>query len=86
MIHGQTFQVWSPSIFDNDEVSQVYGEKKLEISIQDGQELLMMILIGEIAGGMGTTIFYRQQQELSPDMNKIKERIREVNKYTENIR
>ncbi len=27
-VHGQTFpRVWSPSIFDNDEVSQVYGEE-----------------------------------------------------------
>ncbi len=50
-------RVWSLSIFDNDEVSQVYGEEVRDF-YQDGQRLLY----DDDSGlgdrrGMGTTIF-----------------------------
>ncbi len=73
--HGQTFpRVWSPSIFDNGEASKSM-EKEVRDFYQDGQRLLYD---DDSDQKSGTTIFFIDGRELSPDMNKIK-KDKEVN-------
>ncbi len=77
--------VWSPSIFDNDEVSQVYGEKELRDLSRWTRFTTMMILLTGKSQRNGKPRQQLRRQELSPDMNKIKKKDKEVNKY-ESIR
>ncbi len=58
-----------PINVDNDEVSQVYGERKLEISIQDGQSYFTMSEVPDWKESeeWERQYFFYRRQELSPD-------------------